>query len=159
MIGVSGLRRLISGLVVLAGLSLAACSNPSVSALHDPLYRASSHVSTITAIGSDSQNGIDSVSISVTAGVLTACNNFTPSLIPCRTAVQSFGRECIFSHERGPAVCRLPDPLRGDAILVAFETDLGLSEQSVRAAAVQLAETFGLQAGLIHTCERIVIFN
>lgn len=119
MVGVAGLRRLMGRLIVLAALGLAACSNPSVSALHDPLYRASTHVSTITAIGSDSKDGIDSVSISITAGVLTACNNFTPSLIPCRTAVQSFGRECIFSHERGPAVCRFALQL-GDRSLITY---------------------------------------
>lgn len=115
------LRRLLSQLAVLASLGLCACSNPGVTALHDPLYRASPHVSTITATGVDSKDGIDSVSIAVTVGTLTACNNggFTPSLIPCRTAAFQFGRECIFSHERGPAVCRFPLRL-GDRSLVTY---------------------------------------
>ncbi|WP_309604145.1 hypothetical protein [Phenylobacterium sp.] len=115
------LRRLLSQLTVLASLGLCACNNPGVTALHDPLYRASPHVSTITATGVDSKDGIDSVSIAVTVGTLTACNNggFTPSLIPCRTAAFQFGRECIFSHERGPAVCRFPLQL-GDRSLVTY---------------------------------------
>ena len=120
MKGAAALRRLLIGLAVLAGLGLSACASPGISALHDPLYRASAHVSTITATGTDTNDGIDSVSLSVTVGTLTACNNgFTPSLIPCRTATVAFGRECIFSHERGPAVCRLPVQL-GDRSLITY---------------------------------------
>jgi len=120
MLRFAGLRRLQIWLTMLAGLSLTGCAHPGISALHDPLYRASAHVSTITATGTDDKDGIDSVSITVTVGTLTACENgFTPSLIPCRTAVSSFGRECIFSHERGPAVCQFPLRL-GDRSLVTY---------------------------------------
>ena len=46
----------------------------------------------------------------------------------------------------GLAVARLPDPLRGDAILVAFVPQGGLDAGAVQAAALRAAEQIGLQA-------------
>lgn len=150
------LRRLLGHLAVLALLGLAACNNPGVTALHDPLYRASAHVSTITATGVDSKDGIDSVSISVTVGELTACNNgFTPSLIPCRGSAFQFGRECIFSHEKGPAVCRFPLNL-GDRSLVTYTAT---ATNSRGASAKTTPITYAAGAPLTQATIHVGFFN
>ncbi|MBK8273438.1 MAG: hypothetical protein IPK89_11145 [Sphingomonadales bacterium] len=45
------------------------------------------------------------------------------------------------------AVARADDPMRGDAIVVAYETGFGLTQDAVRRAANTVVEGYGLHAG------------
>ena len=47
---------------------LSGCGNLSLSALHDPLYRASAHLSTITATATDTKDGVTKVRVDVDRG-------------------------------------------------------------------------------------------
>jgi hypothetical protein len=93
-----------------AVLLLAACAGtPNISALHDPLYRAENHTSTITARATESRDGIASITINAIVGELTAsCGAFFPSLIPCRTGASSMGVVCIFPNTKTEVSCSLP---------------------------------------------------
>lgn len=84
---------------------------PRVSALHDPLYRAENHASTITARAMESRDGIASISIEAVVGELTACTGsfgFLPSLIPCRTGASTTAVLCIFPNVKTEVSCALP---------------------------------------------------
>jgi hypothetical protein len=111
--------RLVLGLAIAAG----GCSSISLSALHDPLYRASPHTSTITARASDSEKGVSEIRIDAIEGELTACteNGGLPSLIPCRIHAVSRTRVCTFANETGPVSCALGLPL-GDRRLITYTT-------------------------------------
>ena len=97
-----------TSLVALASLAMAGCANPSITAMHNPMYRATPHQSTISATATDTKRGINSVSITATVGTITACNGILPSLIPCRTGATIQARACIFSAQKTPATCTLP---------------------------------------------------
>lgn len=82
---------------------------PRVSALHDPLYRAQNHTSTITATAQESQDGISQVSITAIVGEITACQNgVMPSLIPCRQNASAVGVVCTYANVTTEVTCALP---------------------------------------------------
>jgi hypothetical protein len=91
---------------------LAACAgNPRVTAIHDPLYRAENHSSTITARATETRDGIASIEISAVVGELTACTGAVgalPSLIPCRTGATALGVLCTFANVKTEVSCSLP---------------------------------------------------
>lgn len=103
----------------LAVIALSGCVGPNITALHDPLYRATRHTSTITATGTDTKDGVNSITISATVGTITACSGQTPSLIPCRTGATSQSRTCFFAAQKSPAVCTMSLNL-GDRRLVTY---------------------------------------
>lgn len=108
--------------IVLAFAS-SACGSLTLSAIHDPLYRASTHTSTITARASDSQDGVTEIRIVAIVGELTACTEHQqlPSLIPCRINAMQQGRVCVFATVRSPVTCTLNLSL-GDRRLVTYTT-------------------------------------
>ena len=130
-----------------------ACCAPTVTALHDPLYRASAHSSTITATGLDTKNGIDSVSITATVGTITACSNLIPSLIPCRTNASVSGRECIFSGLKTQAVCSMTLRL-GDRQIVTYT-----ASARNRSGKVATSSPITYAAGAPLTQTKILIFT
>lgn len=136
-------------------VALSGCVGPNVTALHDPLYRASRHSSTITAIGTDTRNGINSITISATEGTITACNGLTPSLIPCRTGATSRSRTCFFAAQKSPATCTMTLNL-GDRRLVTY-TATARNAQG-RTAATQ-AITYAGGAPLTQAAITIPIIN
>lgn len=109
----------LSLLVMLSG-----CGSLTLSALHDPLYRASAHTSTITARASDSQKGVAEIRIDAIEGELTACTEngqLFPSLIPCRANAVTHTRVCTFSNATNPVNCALALQL-GDRRLITYTT-------------------------------------
>jgi hypothetical protein len=103
---------------------LAGCSSLSLSALHDPLYRATAHTSTITATASDSKKGVAEIRIEAIEGELTACTEggtITPSVIPCRVGAIARVRVCTFPNTTTPVNCTMTLPL-GDRRLVTYST-------------------------------------
>ena len=97
--------------ILIAFVTLAGCAGtPRISALHDPLYRAENHTSTITARATETRDGIASVSITAIVGDLTACTESLtfPSLIPCRTNASAMGVVCVFPNTKTQVSCSLP---------------------------------------------------
>ena len=116
------------GLALAMPLALAGCasgssasSTPSLSALHDPIYRAAPHLSTITARARDGDKGIAELRIDAIEGELTACteNGVIPSLVPCRANAVARSRVCSFSNVKTTVTCALDLPL-GDRRLVTY---------------------------------------
>lgn len=102
-------RLLLLGLVpaLLAGCA----GTPVVKALHDPLYRAENHTSTITVRATEPRDGIAEIRINAVVGELTACASGVfsfPSLIPCRSSAMSVGAVCTFANARTEVSCSLP---------------------------------------------------
>src|SRR5438874_1374268 len=88
-------------LLVALSLLLTACTGvPLVSAIHDPLYRAETHSSTITVTATESTDGVAEVRIEATVGELTACENqlLLPSLIPCRAGASLLTAVCTYAN-------------------------------------------------------------
>lgn len=104
-------------------LVLGGCGTLQVSAMHDPMYRATQHVSTITANASDSKDGVAEVRIDVIEGELTACteSGAMPSLIPCRINAVARSRICTFANVKGAVSCAWPQQL-GDRRLITYTT-------------------------------------
>ncbi len=101
---------------------LAGCDGPTISAIHDPLYQATPHTSTITASAQDSGRGVAEVRIDVVEGEITACAGatlFPPSLIPCRINAVARGRVCVFPSTTTPVTCAMTLAL-GDRRLVTY---------------------------------------
>jgi hypothetical protein len=112
---------LIAGLGVAIALgALTGCDGPTISAIHDPLYRATAHTSTITASASDSSRGVAEIRIDVIEGEITACNGLGfPSLIPCRAGAVSSARVCTYPNATAPVTCAMSLAL-GDRRLVTY---------------------------------------
>lgn len=119
------MSRLPSLRAVPALLVLTGCGSLSLSAIHDPLYRASAHTSTITASARDPSKGVAEIRIDVVEGELTACTEnglfVFPSLIPCRINAVASARVCTFSNVTVPVTCALPLTL-GDRRLITYST-------------------------------------
>ena len=99
-------NRLLAGTLVLA---LTGCAGtPRVSALHNPLYRATNHTSTITARATESRDGISEIRIEAIVGELTACISLLPSLIPCRQNASVSAVVCSFPGIKTEVNCKLP---------------------------------------------------
>src|SRR5262249_35828965 len=98
-------------------LIIVGCSSLSVSAIHDPLYRASPHTSTITDTASDAKYGVSQIRIDVVDGDITPCAgspfppNLLPSLIPCRTNAFTVSRTCTFPNTQTQVTCPFPRAL------------------------------------------------
>ena len=98
-------------LSVLLPLFVGCAGTPRLSALHDPLYRAETHNSTITARATETRDGIVEITIQAVVGELTACtgSGFSlPSLIPCRTGASATGVVCTFASVKTEVTCALP---------------------------------------------------
>ncbi|MBW4525072.1 MAG: AMP-binding protein [Phormidium tanganyikae FI6-MK23] len=56
----------------------------------------------------------------------------------------------IYAHlgsGKGMAICRKPDPIRGDGFLVAFTPELGVGEQELREVTLKALQEIGVNAG------------
>jgi hypothetical protein len=113
--------RVRGGFGLLLALAVGGCSPLSVSALHDPLYRASAHTSTITARATDTKDGVAEIRIVAIDGELTACteNGSLPSLIPCRRNAVQRTRICTFGNAKSQVTCALAMQL-GDRRLISY---------------------------------------
>jgi len=119
---------------------LGACAGtPSLSTLHDPLYRAENHTSTITARATESRDGIRQVRIEAITGELTACNTFLPSLIPCRQNASVTTLICIFPDTKTEVTCSLPLSVTARSLITYSSTAQSAGNRSASNAAVTYA--------------------
>ena len=108
------MRRLL--LVLGLPLLLSACAAPNIRAMHDPIYRAENHTSTITARASQTQDGVAEITVEAIVGELTACESMSPllpSLIPCRINAFAVAAVCTFANIKTEVGCSLPITLSG----------------------------------------------
>ena len=82
----------------------------SIEAVHDPLYRASPHTSTISASASASWGrSIKRITITVTEGRADYCrmsNGIAPGAIPCRKNASAVIHTCEFPDSPTSALCK-----------------------------------------------------
>ncbi len=133
------MRTLLSTLILL--LFAAGCAGtPRVSALHDPLYRAENHTSTITATARESRDGIREVSISAIVGEITACSgSFLPSIIPCRQSAVGMGVVCVYPDVTTEVTCALPIAITPRRIITYTVTARSAGGRTARSGAVTYA--------------------
>lgn len=106
------------GYLLLTTLFLAACGT-SIKAVHNPLYRASTHASTITATASNSSAGIKKIGIIVTTGTMTDCTELggPASAIPCRLNATTVTHTCNYAGSPSTATCTYSQTLNNQAIV------------------------------------------
>jgi len=146
------LTRLLGSLLV--ALVLSGCAGvPNITAVHDPLYRAENHTSTITVRATETRDGIAEISISAIVGELTACESMSPlvpSLIPYRANAVGMGAVCIFPNVKTQVSCSLPIAL-GDRRLVTYTASTRTSaNRTATASAVTYAGGTPLTQATFH---------
>lgn len=114
----TGRWSLLSGSLLLITMFSAGCAT-RVTAIHDPLYQAVTHTSTITATASNSSVGIKRISITVTTGEMTDCTELggPPSMIPCRINAATVTHVCNYTGSPGTATCTYSQVLGNKAIV------------------------------------------
>lgn len=123
-----------TGLLAVIAL-LSGCASTSISALHDPLYRASSHTSTISATARNTSSGISSIDIVVTTGEMTNCTELgvPASVIPCRRNASVVTHTCNFPTNPDSAVCDFTQTL-GNRRLVTYQATANPASGSSRSS-------------------------
>jgi hypothetical protein len=105
----------------LAALLISAVTGCSttISAIHDPLYRAVTHTSTITANASNSTAGIERIRITVTTGEMTDCTELggPPQVLPCRRNASTVVHTCNYVGAPSSATCTYSQPLGNQAMV------------------------------------------
>ncbi len=154
------MRHLLLSVVSLA--LLAACGNtPSLNALHDPLYRAEDHTSTITAHATETGDGIAEVRIDAIVGELTACDSgdfVFPSLIPCRSRALASSVTCFFPNVRSEVTCTLPLAITDRRLVTYRATARSAANRSASTSPVTYAGGAPLTQARIRTpfAERVI---
>jgi hypothetical protein len=99
-------------------LALAGCAT-SLSVSHDPLYRAVTHTSTITATAANSSSGIQRIRLTVTTGEMTDCTELggAPSVVPCRRNATTLVHTCNYAGNPSTATCAYSQALGNQAIV------------------------------------------
>lgn len=138
-------RSLVLNLLLCASLLplLAACAGyPVVSAIHDPLYRAENHNSTITARATETRDGIAEIRIEAVVGELTACTGPVfafPSLIPCRTGATTTTAVCSYPNVKTEVSCTLPITITPQRLITYRVTTRSGSNRTASTSAVTYA--------------------
>lgn len=128
-------------LSVLLPLFAGCAGTPRITAIHDPLYRAENHSSTITARATETRDGIAEITIEAVVGELTACGGGSfslPSLIPCRTGASATGVVCTFANVKTEVACSLPLGLT-DRRLVTYRATARTARRSASSPSVTYA--------------------
>jgi len=129
--------------LVVVGALLSGCAGvPAVRAMHDPLYRAETHTSTITVSASEPQDGIAEIRIDAVVGELTACTGGAfqlPSLIPCRSNATALSLSCTFGNAKTEVSCALPMALNDRRLVTYTATARSAKNKSASTVAVTYA--------------------
>lgn len=121
-----------------------------VDAIHDPLYQASAHTSTITAEANNSSSGIESIRIVVTTGTMTDCSElgFPGSIIPCRTRATTITHTCDFSGSPSNATCTYSQALGNQSMVTYHAVAEPVTGSSVSTDEITYAAGFPPVAGI-----------
>lgn len=124
-------------------LPLGACAGtPRLTTIHDPLYRAENHSSTISARATETRDGIASIQINATIGELTACTGpfgALPSLIPCRTGASAVAAVCNFANVKTEVTCSLPITVTPRRLITYSATARSAGNRSASSGSVTYA--------------------
>jgi hypothetical protein len=104
-------------------LAAAGCAT-GISAIHDPLYEASAHTSTITATASNNTAGIDRIRITVTTGEMTDCTELgvPAQVVPCRRNASTVVHTCDYVGAPSTATCTYSQSL-GNQSMVTYKAE------------------------------------
>jgi len=134
---------------------LSGCAGtPRLSALHDPLYQAQPHTSTITARATEPRDGIAEIRIDAIVGELTACTGAPfalPSLIPCRRGAILRSAVCTFPNVKTEATCAMPMLLSQRRLVTYWATTRSGSNRSASTPDVTYAGGEPLTVALFNT--------
>lgn len=109
------------GAALALSVALAGCAT-SLSVIHDPLYGAVVHTSTITATAANTSSGIHQIRITVTTGEMTDCTELgvAASVIPCRRNATTVVHTCTFAGNPASAACAYSQAL-GNRAMVTYQ--------------------------------------
>jgi len=109
--------------VALLTLTVTGCAT-SISAVHDPLYRAVTHTSTITATASNTSVGIRRILITVTTGEMTDCTELggPAQVVPCRRNASTVLHTCLYGGAPSNATCTYSQSL-GNQAMVTYQAE------------------------------------
>ena len=148
--------RMRSLLIALPALLLAACAGmPTISAMHDPLYRAENHTSNITVRAREPRDGIAEIQVSAVVGELTACASGLPSTIPCRQSAVGVGVLCTFPNVKTEVTCSLPLNITPRRLVTYSASTRSAGNRTASAGAV----TYAGGAPLTQANVRLIGFN
>jgi len=107
----------------------------SVRARHNPLYKAESHISTISANAEDSISGINKVTLTITKGKMTDCTELgaMASVIPCRKDAVTFTHVCTYPAALTEVMCQYSENFGDEAIITykaVAESGVGVATES-----------------------------
>jgi hypothetical protein len=104
-------------------LAIAACET-NVSAIHDPLYQAAPHTSTIEASATNTRVGIDRITITVVTGEMVECTalGLPPTVIPCRRNATTVTHVCNYAGNPSNATCTYAQAL-GNQRMVTYRVE------------------------------------
>lgn len=119
------------GLLLIVAALHTGCAT-SVSAIHDPLYRASLHNSTITANARNTSVGIERIDIVVITGEMTDCTELggPPRIIPCRQNASTITHTCNYAGNPSNATCTFTQSLGNESIVTYEATAIPASGSS-----------------------------
>lgn len=96
------------------------CASTTITAVHDPLYRAAPHTSTITATANNTESGIKTISMTVTTGDMVDCSVIGlggGGVIPCRHNATTVTHVCSFAGSPANASCAYPQVLPDNSLV------------------------------------------
>jgi len=99
-------------------LLVSGCST-QITAMHDPIYQASTHSSSITATAKNNSSGIDRIEITITTGEMTDCTELggPASVVPCRRNATTLTHTCNYTGSPSTANCTYTQTLGNHAIV------------------------------------------
>ena len=109
-------------IALMLGCAVTSCT--TVTARHDPLYRAQPHTSEIRATAENPQFGIASIAINATSGAMTDCSELIVvpglnrrSIIPCRQGAAQTTNACTFTGAPATATCTVTLPIQTSTLV------------------------------------------
>lgn len=133
-----------TSVALVLSLLMSACT--SITARHEPLYRAEPHTSEIRATAQNAQFGIVSISIEVTAGPMSDCSEFavvpgmnTRSIIPCRNSATVTPNVCTFAGAPAVATCTATVPIQASTLVSYVVSAVSANGQTTTAPEVAYA--------------------
>jgi hypothetical protein len=136
--------------VVLLTSIISGCAT-SISAVHDPLYRAVTHTSNITATASNTSSGIERIRITVTTGEMTDCTELgiAAQAVPCRRNASTIVHTCNYTGAPSNATCTYTQSLGNQAMVTYKAVATPVSGSSRSTEEVTYAGGYPPTAGIL----------
>jgi hypothetical protein len=122
-----------------------------ISAMHDPMYQASTHTSTITASATNNTAGINRIEIAVTTGEMTDCTEtgVPASVVPCRRNASTITHTCNYTGSPSSANCSYSQSLGNQAVVTYKAKAVPTSGSSRTTSEITYSGGFPPTAGIL----------